>query len=324
MKRRFALSTMAAAFAAAALPASAQSWQAATVKLVVPYPPGTEPDVLARDLARLLAQKTGKAFVVENKAGANSIIGTQQVVKAAPDGSELLVVDRSALVINPLLYRNVPYRWDQALAPVADLTRVDLFVAVRADLPARNYKEFVELARKSAGGLNVATGGNGHITHIGMAMLAQAEGVHFHYVPYKGVAPAVLGAISGDVDAAMAGGLALQPQHRAGKLRILVGGGETRAAILPDVPTIEEAGGQAGSIPSTVFALFVPSATPAALAGAIGQAVHAVLEAPEFRSACENRGSKVQEHGPAQVASLMAQDAARYAKIVGQLGIQPE
>ena len=302
----------------------AQTWPPAVVRIVVPYPPGTEPDVLARDLANQLGRKTGKNFVVENKPGANSIIGTSEVAAAEGDGGTLLMVDRLAIVTNPLLYSKMPYKWEDSIKPVSDLARVNLFIAVRANFPAQNYKEFLAYAKANKGKVNVGTGGNGHVVHIGMAMVGQAEDVDFTFVPYKGVGPAVAGLMTGEVDAVMAGGLALQPHHLARKLRVLVGGDDARAAYLPDVPFLTEAGGKAGSIPSTVFALMAPGKTPDSVVAQISKAVGEVMGVPELRKSYETRGLQVAPTSPAQTLDQMKKEAATYERIIRTTGIKIE
>lgn len=300
----------------------AQAWPPATVKIIVPYPPGTEPDVLARDLAQQLGRRTGKSFVVDNKPGANSIIGTTEVAAAEGDGGMLLMVDRLAIVTNPLLYSKMPYKWEESIKPVSDLARVNLFIAVKAAFPAQTYREFLAYTRQNKGVVNVGTGGNGHVNHIGMAMVGQAEEVVFTYVPYKGVGPAVAGLMGGEVDAVMAGGLALQPHHLAKKIRILVSGDDARAPYLADVPHLSEAGGKADSIPSTVFALMAPGRTPDSLVAQINKAVVEVMASPDLRKSYEARGLQVLTTSPSQTLAQMKKEAASYEKIIRTTGIR--
>lgn len=304
--------------------AFAQSWTAQTVKIIVPYPPGTEPDVLARELGNALAATTGKTFVVDNKPGANSILGTDIVAKSDGDGATLLMVDRLAVVTNPLLYSKLPYQWENSLKPVSDIAGVNLFVGVREGLPVKNYEEFIKYAKANPKKINVGTGGNGHVNHIGMEMLAQANGLSFTYVPYKGVAPAVMGLLSGEVDVVMAGGLALQQQLKAGKIKVIVVGAPKRSMVLPDVPTIVEVGGKNGTIPSTVFSLFAPAKTPDAVVDQINQVVVKVLESPQLRATFAVRAVDVASTKPAQTLSLMKAESSKYEKIIRDAGIKIE
>jgi tripartite-type tricarboxylate transporter receptor subunit TctC len=271
-----------------------------------------------------LAKKTGKAFVVDNKPGANAIIGTDAVVKADGDGATLLMVDRLSLVTNPLLYNTLAYKWEESLKPVTDLARVSLMIGVRSGLPVKSFAELQAYAKAHPGQLNVGTGGNGHVTHIGMEMLGRAHGMSYSYVPYKGVGPSVVGLASGEIDVAMAGGLALQTQAQSGRLRLLVIGAPQRAAFAPEVPTIVEAGGQADTIPSTVFALFAPAKVQDAMIQQINQAVAEVVNASPVFKTYGTRGLDVGVSQPADTLAAMKQDAVKYEKIVREAGIKIE
>lgn len=304
--------------------ALAQTWSANTVRIVVPYPAGTEPDVLARDIGNALSKKTGKTFVVENKPGANSIIGTDAVAKSEPDGATLLMVDRLALVTNPMLYSKLPYKWEEAVKPVTDLARVSLMIGVRSSLPVKNFSELVAYAKANPGKLNVGTGGNGHVTHIGVEMLSKAHGFTQAYVPYKGVGPAILGLASGEVDMAIAGGVALQAQAKTDRVRLLAIGDEQRAAFAPDVPTIVEAGGKADSIPSTVFALFAPGKVPDAVVAQINQAVVQAVAASPMKANYAARGLEVGTSKPADTLSAMKKETTKYEQIIREAGIKIE
>ncbi|MCB2031757.1 MAG: tripartite tricarboxylate transporter substrate-binding protein [Burkholderiaceae bacterium] len=318
------LATTVLACAVGAAQAQAPAWPATTVRIIVPYPPGTEPDVLARDLGNELGKQTGKTFLVENKPGANSILGTDIVAKADGDGGTMLMVDRLAIVTNPQLYKQMPYRWEESLRPVSDLAGVNLFLSVREDFPARTYAEFIQYAKANPGKINVGTGGNGHVNHIAAAMIAQAQGVQFTYVPYKGVAPAVAGLLSREIDATLSGGLVVQGHARTGKLRVLAVGDNKRASFLPDVPTIVEAGGVEGSIPSTVFALIAPARTPDALVNHISQSVAKAISDPALLAKYNGRGLNVAPTRPADTLALMKKDAAQYEKVIREAGIKVE
>lgn len=307
--------------AIAPLSASAQSWPSADTKIVVPYPPGAEPDVLARDVAQRLSAASGKNVIVENRPGANSIIGTEVVAKAAGDGTTLLMVDRLAVVTNPLLYSKLPYDTASQIKPVTDMAGVRLFVVVSPSFPARNWRDFVAYARGNPKKVDVAIAGNGHVNHIGMEMAAQSEGISLNYIPYNGMAPAINGVLAGDVQAILTGGLSAQRMTQSKPVAVLVIGDTRRAAYLPDVPTIVEAGGKAGSIPSTVFSFFAPGRTPDALIERINQALVA-LATPEFKKAYEARGLTMFTSSPMTMAAEMKEDSQRFERVIKSLGIK--
>lgn len=304
--------------------AHAQTWSATTVRIVVPYPAGTEPDVLARDIGNALSKQTGKTFVVDNKPGANSIIGTDAVAKAEPDGATLLMVDRLALVTNPMLYSKLPYKWEEAVKPVTDLARVNLMIGVRSGLPVKTFTELVAYAKANPGKLNAGTGGNGHVTHIGMEMLSKAHGYTQTYVPYKGIGPAITGLSAGEVDVVIAGGMALAAQAKSERVRLLAIGDEQRAGFAPEVPTITEAGGKAGSIPSTVFALFAPGKVPDAVIAQINHAVVQAVASSPMKTNYAARGLEVGTSKPADTLSSMKQETVKYEQIIREAGIKIE
>ena len=320
-RRAFAALAVAVLAAAAPLAAQAQAWPAGDTRIIVPYPPGSEPDVLARDVAQRLGAATGKNVIVENKPGANSIIGTDIVAKAAGDGTTLLMVDRLAVVTNPMLYSKLPYDSARDLKPVTDMAGVRLFVAVSPSFKARTYKDFVAHAKANPKKIDVAIAGNGHVNHIGMEMLAQAEGIRFNYIPYKGMAPAINGVMADEVHAVMTGGLSAQRMAQAKPVAVLVVGDSRRADYLPNVPTVVEAGGKPDSIPSTVFSFFAPGKTPDATVARIHQAI-AKVDTPEFRKVYQARGLAMGTSSPQAMAASMKAEGERFQKVIKELGIK--
>lgn len=323
-KKPLAVLAALAAFGASMLataPSAAQSWPSADTRIIVPYPPGAEPDVLARDVAQRLSAASGKNVIVENRPGANSIIGTEVVAKAPGDGTTLLMVDRLAVVTNPLLYSKLPYDTATQLKPITDMAGVRLFVVVSPNFPARSWRDFVAYAKANPKKVDVAIAGNGHVNHIGMEMVAQSEGIRFNYIPYNGMAPAMNGVLGAEVHALMTGGLSAQRMAQSKPVAVLAVGDDRRAAYLPEVPTVVEAGGKPGSIPSTVFSFFAPGRTPDALVERMQQAIAAV-STPEFRKIYEARGLTMLTGTPQSMASEMKVEAQRFEKVIRELGIK--
>lgn len=302
--------------------AQADTWPPEQVSIIVPYPPGSEPDALARDISHALTQKTGKTFVVENRPGANAIVGSSYVARDPGNGATLLMIDRLALVTNPLLYSNVPFDWKTAFKPITDIAEVQLYVAVNNKFPADDYKGFIEYARANPGRVDVATGGNGHVTHIGMEMLARSEGVEFNYVPYKGITPAMMDTLGGQADAIMAGGLVMATNRANGGIKILATGGNIRHDLLADVPTLEQAGGKPGSIPTTFFSLLAPSGVPDDTVQKIRDMVVEVIQEDKLRNAYESRGLVIAGTQPADMRAAMEKDEGRYREVIEAAGIQ--
>ena len=314
---------LSSAFLACSL-ALAQSWPPATVKIVVPYQAGAEPDVLARDLANALGKKTGKTFIVENRPGANAIIGTEAVVKSAGDGATLLLVDRLSVVTNPMLYNKMPYDWKQQLAPVTDIAAVRLFLTVGNTIPVKNWREFVDYARAHPGKITAGIPGNGHIIHIGMAMISQSEGFKLTYVPYKGLPAVLTGFMGGEVDVVLAGGLVTQQIVKTKPdLKVIAVGDTRRAKYMAEVPTVEEAGGKPGVIPSTVFSLFASAATPPEIVQQINTQFHSVID-QAFAKKYVERGLEIKTDSPSEMAMELKVEGDNYGRVFKDLGIRIE
>lgn len=294
------------------------------VYVTVPYPPGTEPDILARELGMSLNEQRGVNFVVENRPGANSIIGTDRVARSEGNGDQLLMVDTLAIATNPLLYKTLPYDWEKTLKPVATVAGTHLYLLVNDKLPVKTYQEFIASAKEKNGELNISTGGRGHVTHLGMGQLAKEEGVDFTYIPYGGVAPAVNALLAGETDAMLVGGMVASKQVTGGKVRILTVGAAERSELLADVPTIQEAGGKENSIPATSFTLFAPISTSDETVEEIYQAVAKAIQTPKMQESFKARGLVSVTATPAEIRSAIEKNIEIYTKLIPSLGIKPE
>lgn len=304
--------------------AQAQSWPTKNVVIIVPAAPGGGPDILARALAERLSRRTGKAFIVENRPGANAIIGIQTTIDAPPDGHTLLLVDRLILAVNPLLYSRLPYS-PQQLTGVSEIARVNLLWVVRADAPYRTWGEMTARLRGTNEALAVGTSMLGSAPHLSLELIKQHLGARsLTAVPYRGVSQAVIGLLAGDVQAMITGPVPVLEHMRAGKLRALAVGAERRMPLMPDVPTLQEVGMPANLLIPTYFTLHAPSATPTATIEAIGGAVREVLNDADFASRFEGRGLIVGGSSAAEVEAGIAVDRAMVAKVIREAGIKPE
>lgn len=294
------------------------------VYITVPYPPGTEPDILARELGMILGEERGTTFVVENRPGANSIIGTDRVARSGGDGDQLLMVDTLAIATNPLLYKKLPYDWEKTLKPVVTVAGTYLYLLVNDKLPVNTYQEFIDKAKETKGELNISTGGRGHVTHLGMGQLANEEGVDFTYIPYGGVAPAVNALLAGETDAMLVGGLIASKQVTGGKVRILAVGAPERSKLLSDVPTIHEVGGPENSVPATTFTLFVPVSTSDQTVEEIHRAVSKAIQAPKIQESFKARGLIPVSSTPEEIRSSIEKNIEIYTELMPRLGIKPD
>lgn len=251
-----------------------------SIRLVVGFPPGQATDIVARVLARKLQGVLNRPVIVDNKAGAAGIIGTEAVAKAPADGYTLLVSSGGPMAINPSLYSKLSYDPLNDFEPVSLLAIVPQFLAVNVDVRAQNAAELVRLAKAAPDTLNYASAGNGVTGHLSMELFNQAQGIRMTHVPYKGSSAAVTDLIGGQVSAMFDTGPALLPHMRSGKLRILAVATTRRSSAAPDVPTIAEAGLGNLDTPSWV-GVFAPKGTPREIIGALHKALATWLDEPE-------------------------------------------
>ena len=295
--------------------------QSRTLRIVAPFPAGGSTDILARALAERLAAARGLTAIVENRPGANGALGTEAMAKAAPDGQTLLVHTNAGIVINPLLYKALANPLE-ALAPVAQLVELELVLAVRADLPARNLAEFVELARSRPQGLTYASVGAGSLSHLAGEAFRLATGVPMLHVPYKGAAPALTDLLGGQVDAYFGTPPTFLQHVRSGRLRVLANTaaepspwfeGVPRVADL--VPGFEVVGWQG---------LFVPAATPPTLVEALERQVLAALGEEALRRQLAEQGMRVTARPARELASLMRKEQAGWARLIERAKISAQ
>ncbi|MGJ7530622.1 Bug family tripartite tricarboxylate transporter substrate binding protein [Variovorax sp. GB1P17] len=299
-RRALALSLLAAA---ASLPAVAQSDR---TTIVVPYPPGSAPDVLARIVAQKVGQKLGRSVIVDNRPGANAIIGTEYVAKSKNDGSVLLLVDRMTIVTNPLLYTKLPY--DPAgLKGVSDVGSVDLLLSVKGDAPVTDWKSFVAYAKAHPGEVTMGSGGAGSVHHLSQQLLAKSLGASFTHVPYKGIAPAVQDVLSSQLFAVISGPEVIQPHMAGGRLRVLATGARQRLPLLPQVPTLEELGVTSIVLLPTTFTLFAPPNTPEAATAAFGKAVREVAADPDTSARLAPTGLVPKGSTPPEISAALGE-----------------
>src|SRR5262249_51788833 len=270
---------LAAAAIAASGPVEAQAFQGRGVKVVVSTSPGGATDAFARALAARLSIAWGQAVVVENRAGANQILGADFVSKSAPDGYTLLVSDASSFVINPHLYKNLPYDGVRGFTPITVLVRFPWVIAVHATLPVHTFQELVAYAKANPGKLSYGSFGLGSSAHISVDYLKNLLGIDIVHVPYKGAGPAVTDLISGRIQMMMVTPLLVEPHARSGKLRLVAAATAQRIPGLPDLPTVAESG-VPGYEAGTWFALVGPAGIPRAVGAEIYAATRQSLSDP--------------------------------------------
>jgi tripartite-type tricarboxylate transporter receptor subunit TctC len=315
---RRALLAAALPMAAAAQPRLPQG----PVTIVVPYTPGTGPDILARLVAPVLQQRLGQPVAVDNRAGASGNIGSQAVARAAPDGPTLMM-QVNTFVMNPSLFRQVPYDPVADFTPIAGLTLGDLVLTVNPDVPAQDVRGFVEMARARPGELAYASPGIGTPQHLAMELFRLTAGIELNHVPYRGSAPAVQDLIGRRVAAMVLPVHTALPLARDGRLRMLAVGSERRVETAPDVPTMAEAG-----LPDVRvdlwYAMLGPAGLPEDLVALLNETLTAWLAEPATRAQLLSQGMAPMPLSPAALAALVRQDRARWAEVVRRAGITAE
>jgi tripartite-type tricarboxylate transporter receptor subunit TctC len=317
------------AIAAAMMPGRAnaqttpvQNWPAKPIRIIVPYPPGGLSDVFARLIGDKLARVLGQSVVIDNRAGGNTIIGTQATAQSAPDGYTLLLTN-GALSINQSLVSNLPYDLDRDLAPVVWLGESYGLIVVNDKVAAQTFPELIKLAKAQPGKIAVAVPGLGTNYRIALEQLKDITGVDLVMIPYKGSPPAISDVIGGQVQADIDSLVPLAPQVKDGKLRALAVLATTRAPDLPDVPTTAEVG-----LPDVVIygynAILAPAATPRPVIDKLNAAVNQVLRDPDTIARGRTLGLRIGGGPPEQLKDIMAKVTQIYAKVIKSANIKPD
>jgi len=294
--------------------AFAQAWPAKTVRLVVPFPAGGGVDAVGRILAQRLTDGLGQPVVVDNRAGAAGVIGSDSVAKSAPDGYTLLVCSPGNMSIAPSLYPKLPYAPERDFAGVSLLVRIANILVVHPSVPARSVKDLVALAKARPGKLNYASGGAGTSLHLSGEMLSQLAGIDIVHVPYKGTAPALADLLGGHVDFFFSDPSVL-PQVKSGKLRALAVTTTGRYLAAPELPTMIESG-IAGFEAVNWYALLAPAGTPKDIVGRLNAEAVKAIAAPDVRERLLAQGMEPASSTPAELAAYLRDDIARWAKVV--------
>ena len=292
------------------------------VKLIVPFAPGGFTDVVARILGQKLSAAMGQNFIIENKAGAGSTIGTDLVAKAAPDGYTLVMVS-STHVISPWLYKNMPYDPIKSFAPVGKLVDSAYVLLVNPKLPVNNVQEFIKLAKAAPDTVHYASSGNGSAQHLMGGLFVAMTGAPLKHVPYRGSTGATTDLVAGVVQSSFAGVPNALSQVPQGRLKALAVTTAKRIAQLPEVPTMQEAG-VAGYDASVWLALLAPAGTPREIVMKLNAEIARLMASPETVKALADAGVEVAPSSPEVMAAYMQQELERWGKVVKETGVKLE
>ncbi len=292
---------------------------AQTHRIIVAFPPGGGPDVLARLIAPGISANLGQPVVVDNRPGANGMIAADNMIKSPPDGTSLFLADSSHFAISPALRPNLPYAPLKDFVPVTEATKSQLFFTVGAAVPATNLKELVELSKSRPNGLHYGSSGSGSVAHLAMELLKLHSGGNFIHVPYKGVAQIVPAVLAGDVSIVTSGPAALLANHRAGKVRMLATVNPDRWPGLPEVPTAVEAGFPGVRMDITI-GLVTTAGTPADTVRRLNDAIVKALRTPDVSAKLNGAGLQVIANTAAEFDQSIRRQMEDYAKLVKASG----
>ena len=299
---------------------SAQSYPQRPIRLIVPYTAGGATDLLARAVASRMSEGLGQQVVSDNRPGANTIIGFQLQAQAAPDGYTLLTGGFNGLVLNPILYKKLPYSVERDIASVAMLGSSPLIVVVHPSLPVRSVKELVQYARSNPGKLNFASGGNGNITHVAAEQFMALTGTNMTHVPYKGGAAGIGDQLSGQVHLKFDTPITALPHVKAGRLRALAVTAQKRLNAAPDLPTIAALGYPAYEA-STWFSIMTRKGTPRPVIDRLNREVRRVVAIPAMRAQFSALGIDLESGTPEELDARVRKDTARWSEIIRKAGV---
>lgn len=307
-------------FAATAVVAGAQQpYPNKPIRLIVPFPPGGGPDILARVIATKLQTTNGWTVVVENRPGAGGNIGVDIVAKSAPDGYNVVIGQTSNLAVNPTLYPKLPYNPVSNLAPVATVAAAPLVLVVTANSPFKTLQEMVAASKAKPGSISYGSPGNGTVAHLSAEVLQRTAGIKLQHIPYKGASQALTDLIGGQIDLYMSSVPTALGQIKTGKLRPIAVTSSKRVSDLPSVATVSESGYK-GFEAVTWFGLLVPAGTPAPIIQKLNAATNTALKSADVREKIAAEGADVMGGTPEAFAALIKDEIARWAPIVKESG----
>ena len=301
--------------------ANAQQFPARPVKIVIGFTPGGGVDINARLLASKLTEILGQTVLVENKPGAGTNIAAESVAKSAPDGYTLFF-NSPAMAINMSLYKSPGYDIQKDYAPISVFSDSTNILVVPASLPAKSVKELVALAKEKPGALNFSSAGAGSTQHLAGELFKLRTGTQMVHVPYRGSAPSIAALLSAEVQLTFVNPLAIGSHVKSGRLRALAVAGPKRAALMPEVPTMKEAGVEGVEVPLW-FGLLAPAGTPREIVATLAAGVARAARDPDMRKRLEEQGGEPVGGSPEEFAALLREEVSKWAEVVKVSGAKP-
>lgn len=314
------LASLAAAGTLISAPSTASDYPAKPVSLIAGFAAGGPTDVMARAFAQQLSAELGVPIVVENRPGADSLLASQAVKNAKPDGYTIYLAS-SAHAINPSLFKDAKFKVRDDFTPISMIGEVPNVIAIPTSLPAKTLQEFIEYAKARDGELNYAT--TASITYLQTALMLKSAGLNLQRIPYKGAAPAAVALMSGDVQLMMSGIGPMVSQVQSGKIRALAVTSAKRSALLPDLPTTTEAG-LPGFTSTVWYALLAPANVPADIVKRLNESTRAALQNPELISKLTAQGVELRGSSPEELSQFLAAEEAKWMETVDELGARQQ
>ena len=299
---------------------AAQSFPNKPIRFVVPFPPGGGNDILARALAPKMSEILGQQVVIDNRAGAGGNIGADFVAKSPPDGYTIVIASNQ-VTMNPWIYSKLPFDIAKDFSPIAQIASVPMLLAINPEVPAKNLKEFIALAKAKPGSMNFSTPGLGTPQHIAFEVFNFDAGVKVTHVPYKGTSPSIVDLIGGQVQATIGTMASLEQHVKSGKVRAIAVSTPQRSPTMPDVPTIEEGGLKGYNVPLW-YSVLAPANTPKEIVAKISASIRDALKDPQTKAQLERQGFVESYLDPAQMTALIKQDLTYWQKAINNIGLK--
>ena len=306
---------------AAACAGAQPTFPSKPIRIISPYPPGGTTDILARLIGPKLTESWGQQVLVDNRPGGNTVIGSQAMVAAPPDGHTLLSILTSHVIVPNLV--KTPYDAVKDFAAVATIANTQLVLVVHPSLPPRNLQQLITFAKGRPGQLNYGSGGSGTVTHLAGEFFNMQAGIKTQHIPYKGSSQALTDVIGGQVHMYFSPPIVVMPHLKSARLRAIATSGEARLSALPDVPTASESGLN-GFVINIWYGLLAPAATPAAAIEKLNAEIAKILTAPEMKEKLSSQGMDAFVSTPEKFAALIKADAAKFAKVIRSANIKLE
>jgi tripartite-type tricarboxylate transporter receptor subunit TctC len=301
----------------------ADTYPSKPIRIVVTYPPGGPTDLVARALGQKFTEAWSQPVVIDNRAGAGGVVGTEVVARAAPDGYTLLLGTSAGLAINPALTSKLPYNAFTDFAPVSLVVINPQILVFNASFPPSSVKELIQLAKSKPGAINYASVGSGSPNHMGMELLKSMAGIDMVHVPYKGTAPAITDLLAGQVSLMFNSMPSVLPQVRAGKLKGIAVGSARRSAAAPDIPTVAEAG-LPGFEYVTWYGIFAPAATSKEIIAKLHKEIVRILADRDTAQRFASQGAEPASSTPAELARFMRDEHERWKQVIKSARIKVE